>query len=127
MQNNQITRFSDITPETTSQHPDEANRIKGNPLRIAREYFANDTHGVRAGTWEAGEGVYRIALGADKHELFHILTGRVIISEPDGANPRQFVAGDTGVIPPGFKGIFEIVEAASKFWVVTELRGSATV
>jgi uncharacterized cupin superfamily protein len=118
-----IIRFNDLTPETTSQHPDEDKRIKGNPLRIAREYFANEVHGVRAGTWEAGPGAYRIALGAGKHELFHMLTGRVIISEADGGNPRQFAAGETGVIPPGFAGIFEIVEAASKFWVVTELRG----
>ena len=118
---NPVIHFADITPHTTAQHPDADKRLKGNPLRTAREYFANDVHGVRAGTWDAGPGAYRIALGADKHELFHMLTGRVVISNPDGGNAREFVAGDTGVIPPGFAGIFEIIEDASKFWVVTEL------
>jgi uncharacterized cupin superfamily protein len=112
--------FNALQPEITVQHPDPDKRIKGNPKRTAREYFANDVHGVRAGTWEAEEGAYRIALAADKHEFFHIISGRVAISAPDGSGTVRYAAGDTGVIPPGFQGIFEIEEAASKFWVVTE-------
>jgi len=112
--------FSHILPAVTVAHPDEDKRIKGNPERTAREYFANELHGVRAGTWSAGEGSYRIALDENKHEFFHIISGRVTISAQDGSQPVRYAAGDTGVITPGFKGIFEIEEAASKFWVVTE-------
>ena len=112
--------FSHLQPTVTVAHPDQDKRIKGNPERTAREYFANGLHGVRAGTWSAGEGAYRIALDDNKHEFFHIISGRVTVSAPDGSLMMRYAAGDSGVIPPGFKGIFEIEEAASKFWVVTE-------
>jgi uncharacterized cupin superfamily protein len=115
-----ILHFDDLSPQTTIQYPDPERRIKGNPKRTAQEYFANELHGVRAGIWHGETGSYRIALAADKHEFFHITAGRVIISAPDGSEARQFGPGETGVITPGFEGIFEIVEAASKFWVVTE-------
>lgn len=71
-------------------------------------------------TWSAGTGSYRIELADSKHEPFHILTGRVSISLPDGSEGVSYGPGDTGIIPPGFKGIFEIVEPASKFQVVTD-------
>ena len=112
--------FSHLQPAVTVAHPDQDKRIRGNPERTAREYFANELHGVRAGTWSAGEGAYRIALDDNKHEFFHIISGRVTVSAPDGSGTMRYAAGDSGVIPPGFKGIFEIEEAASKFWVVTE-------
>jgi uncharacterized cupin superfamily protein len=117
---NAIINFTDIQPATSEQFPLPERRIKGNPRRVTKEYFANDLHGVRAGTWEAETGAYRIALESSKHEFFHILTGKVAISLPDGSGTVAYSAGDTGIIPPGFEGIFEIVEPASKFWVVTE-------
>jgi uncharacterized cupin superfamily protein len=79
-------------------------------------------HGVRSGTWSAETGSYRIELDENKHEFFHILTGKVEISNEDGSTTLAYGPGDTGVIPPGFKGVFDIVEPASKFWVVTERR-----
>ncbi|WP_220476917.1 cupin domain-containing protein [Massilia cavernae] len=116
----QMIRFNDIEPKITEQFPDEDKRIKGKPLRTSQEYFANAVHGVRAGTWKAEAGSYRIELADTKHEFFHILTGKVQIALPDGSGVKEYAAGDTGIIPPGFKGIFEIVVPASKFWVVTE-------
>ena len=113
-------RFADITPATTEHFPDEDKRIKGKPRRVTNEYFANALHGVRAGTWQAEAGSYRVELADTKHEFFHITSGRVQVSQPDGSDAKSYAAGDTGIIPPGFKGIFEIIEPASKFWVVTE-------
>lgn len=115
-------RFADITPETSHAHPDQDRRLRGNPLRTSHEYFANDVHGVRSGTWSAEAGAYRIALDENKHEFFHLLSGKVQISNEDGSTTLSYGPGDTGIIPPGFKGVFDIVEPASKFWVVTERR-----
>lgn len=120
MTNTPAIRFSDLTPKITEHFPDEDKRITGKPLRISNEYFANLEFGVRSGTWSAPAGSYRLELADSKHEFFHILTGRVLISLPDGSEAVSYGAGDTGIIPPGFKGIFEIVEPASKFWVVTD-------
>jgi uncharacterized cupin superfamily protein len=115
-----VISFAAIEPATTEQFPAVDRRIKGNPRRVTKEYFANDLHGVRAGTWQAEAGAYRIALDETKHEFFHVLSGKVAVSQPDGSGTIAYAAGDTGVIPPGFEGIFEILEPASKFWVVTE-------
>lgn len=120
MTNQAMLHFGEITATTNEHFPDEDKRIKGKPRRVTSEYFNNAEHGVRAGTWSAEAGSYRVELAASKHEFFHILTGRVQVSQPDGSDPKCYGPGDTGIIPPGFKGIFEIVEPASKFWVVTE-------
>lgn len=37
-----------------------------------------------------------------------------------GSETRAFGQGDSDVLPAGFQGLFEIVEAASKLYVVTE-------
>ena len=120
MTNPAMLSFSAIEPAVSEQHVDADKRIKGNPRRVTKEYFAHELHGVRAGTWQAEAGAYRIALAETKHEFFHILSGQVAVSQPDGSATVTYGPGDTGVIPPGFKGIFEIVKPASKFWVVTE-------
>jgi uncharacterized cupin superfamily protein len=120
MTNPAMLSFAAIVPAVTEQFVDPDRRIKGNPRRVTQEYFANELHGVRAGTWQAETGAYRIALDADKHEFFHILSGEVAVSQPDGSGTLSYGPGDTGIIPPGFQGIFEVVKAASKFWVVTE-------
>ena len=120
MTNPALLSFAAIAPKTTQQFPDEDKRLKGKPLRTSNEYFNNAEHGVRSGTWSAEAGAYRVELPETKHEFFHILTGKVEISQPDGSGTVAYGAGDTGIMPPGFKGIFEVVEPASKFWVVTE-------
>jgi uncharacterized cupin superfamily protein len=120
MKNQGIIHFSDIEPEIGVRYPDEERRIKGAPRRTTYNYFANDTDGLSAGTWSADEGAYRIALEETKHEFFHILTGRISITSEDGESTWTFGPGETGIIPPGFRGVFEIIEAASKFYVVTE-------
>jgi len=117
---NPMIRFADITPDSKTHFPDEDKRLKGKPQRITNEYFLNNEHGVRAGTWEAEVGAYRVALGVTKHEFFHITKGKVQVSNPDGSAPVSYGVGDTGIIPPGFEGIFEIIEPAAKFWVVSE-------
>jgi uncharacterized protein len=121
MTNPRMLSFAAITPKTTEHFPDEDRRIAGKPRRVTNEYFANAVHGVKAGTWQAEAGSYRIALEDSKHEFFHILSGKVMVSQPDGSDARVYAAGDTGIIQPGFKGIFEIIEPASKFWVMSQL------
>lgn len=112
-------RFSDLQPVRNDSYPDEKMRVKGNPMRSATEYFANLEHGVRSGIWSSEAGSYRIALPSTKHEVFHILSGRVQTIADDGTT-LSFSAGQTGVLPAGFQGIFDIVEAASKLYVVVE-------
>jgi len=112
-------RFSDLQPSSSETYPDEIVRVKGNPKRITTEYFANAEHGVRSGLWSSEVGAYRIALPMTKHEVFHVLSGLVQVLA-DGGAVLRFGPGQTGVLPAGFHGIFEIVEAASKLYMVAE-------
>ena len=112
-------RFSDLQPSSSQTYPDEKMRVKGNPRRSTTEYFANAGHGVRSGLWSSEVGAYRIAFPMTKHEVFHVLSGQVQVLA-DGGAAVSFGPGQTGVLPAGFHGIFEIVEAASKLYVVTE-------
>jgi uncharacterized cupin superfamily protein len=113
-------RFADIEPATREHFPDEDKRLTGVPKRVTNVYYRDDPHGVRAGTWSAEKGSYRISIAEDTHEFFHITKGKVQISNPDGSDPKIYGVGDVGIIPPGFAGIFEIIEPASKFWVWAE-------
>jgi uncharacterized cupin superfamily protein len=115
-----ILSFTDIEPTVRDHYPDAENRVKGTPLRTTKSYFANEAHGVTSGIWNAEVGAYKIYLVETKHEFFHIISGRVQIEDAQTGKVTQFGPGEVGIIPPGFRGIFEILEAASKFWVVTE-------
>ena len=114
-----VIRFSDLQPASSQHYPDAAMRVKGKPMRTTADYFANADHGMRSGIWRSEVGAYRIALPPGKTEVFHLLSGQVLITA-DGAAPVSFGPGQSGVLPAGFRGIFEIVEAASKLYVVSE-------
>lgn len=104
-------RFSDLQPPRNDHYPDEKMRVKGNPMRSTTEYFANAEHGMRSGLWSSEVGSYRIALPLTRHEIFHVLSGLVQTIADDGTT-LSFGAGQSGVLPAGFQGIFEIIEAA---------------
>lgn len=111
--------FAQIAPQTSTHHPAESMRVDGNPRRTTSEYFAAASHGVRTGLWESEVGAYRLEFPAGKHEVFHVLSGEIHVTA-EGAPDQVFKAGDTGVLPAGFRGVFRIVEHARKVYVVTE-------
>jgi uncharacterized cupin superfamily protein len=119
MANNLPVHFGKITPQTSAHHPAESMRVDGNPQRITSEYFSARSHGVRTGLWESEVGAYRIEFPHSKHEVFHVLAGEIHVTA-DGGDDLVFKAGDTGVLPAGFRGVFRIVEHARKVYTVTE-------
>ncbi|MBB3213867.1 hypothetical protein FHW67_003173 [Herbaspirillum sp. Sphag1AN] len=115
-----VLHFAEIKPTITTRQPDPEMRIEGAPERETQSRFLAPAFGLSSGTWSAGVGAYRIAMPDSKHEFFHILTGKVAISCDETGAVKHFGPGDTGIIQPGFKGIFRIVEDASKLYVVTD-------
>jgi len=45
--------------------------------------------------------------------------GRIRITD-EGGTQREFGAGDTFVVPAGFEGTWEVLEAARKLYVIYE-------
>lgn len=107
----------DQPPEYDRPRPDRL--VQGNPLRSTWSLY--EKPGVDAGIWACEPGAWRIAFADDKDEYFHVLEGRLRITDDDG-KAREFGPGDACVIPGGFTGVFEVLAAVRKHYVFIERR-----
>ena len=102
-------------PEIDYPRPDRL--VSGNPTRTTWNHY--ETDGVSAGLWECEPGAWRIAFADDKDEFFHVISGRIRISDEAGV-AREFGPGDAAVIPAGFTGLFEVLEHVRKHYVIID-------
>lgn len=93
----------------TAAQPDEGKRM------TSRVWYARD--GFRTGFWSAQPG--RADIRYTKDELCTLLEGEVRLTDEAG-QAEVYVAGDTFVIPKGFKGVWETVKPVRKFFAVYE-------
>ena len=104
-------------PAPTLDHPRPDRLVHGNPARQTWDCYS---HGpMNAGIWECQPGAWRIAFADNKQEFFHIIHGRVRLHADNGAI-SDLGPGDAAIIPPGFNGIFEVVDAVRKHYVIVE-------
>lgn len=117
LMNKSLTVFTDVitTPEFDRPRPDRL--ASGNPNRTTWNHY--ESSGVSAGLWECEVGSWRIAFANDKDEFFHVLEGRIRITDEAGIS-KEFGPGDACVIPGGFSGLFEVVEQVKKHYVFVE-------
>lgn len=85
--------------------------------RTSHTLYRNECSGFRAGFWAAEPG--RLELDTQRDEFCTLLEGRVRVTDASGAT-EIFVAGDTFVIPHGFKGVWETLEPSRKFFAIRE-------
>jgi len=112
-----LTPFTGSAAPAEFDHPRPARLLEGNPLRTTWNHYEQD--GVSAGAWSCEPGAWRIAFADDTDEFFHVLSGRIRITD-EGGVAREFGAGEACVIPAGFKGVFEVLEAVSKHYVLVK-------
>lgn len=67
------------------------------------------------GVWEATEGAWRVAY--DEWEWCRLRSGRCVVT-PDDGEPVTLGPGDALVLEPGFSGVWTVLEACSKDFVV---------
>jgi uncharacterized protein len=120
MMNKALTVFAEATTSPELDHPRPDRRISGNPDRTTWNHYENA--GVSAGLWECDLGAWRIAFADDKDEFFHVLSGRIRITDASGV-AKVFGPGDACVIPGGFAGLFEVLEPVKKHYVFIERSG----
>lgn len=92
-------------------------RIEGAPQR--KTWTLHEAGPMSAGVWECEPGRWRIVFPPGRQEYFHVLQGRVRLHGHDG--PTDIGPGQGGVIPPGFEGEFEVLEAVRKHFVLVDL------
>lgn len=114
-----LTVFAGQQPEPVYDHPRPDRLVRGNPLRTTFEHFLSPEHGLAAGIWACEPGAWHIAFAPGKHEFFCVIAGRVRITDADGV-AAEFGPGEAGIIPAGFTGTFEVLEAVRKHYVIVE-------
>lgn len=92
------------------------------PRRLTRNFYTDPSGSFSAGEWRCEPGRWRIAFAANKAEYFHVLQGRLCI-ENEAGQRTEFGAGEAGVIPAGFRGVFTVLTPVCKHYVVFESRG----
>lgn len=119
-----IILFSDQTTLPEYDRPRSERLISGNPQRTTWNHFGNDSGEVFAGVWASEPGAWRIEMGEREDEFFYVTAGRCRLHADDG-NIIECGAGDSLVIPAGFCGIFEVVAAMTKHYMIVDRRVQA--
>jgi len=99
------------TPDIERPAPDRL--IAGDPVHTS--WVLEDRDGLYCGLWESTPGTWRVSY--DEWEYCHILSGISILTEDKGA-PVTLRKGDSFVLRPGFRGIWQVVETTRKDFVI---------
>jgi len=100
-------------------HPRPDRLVRGNPRRQTWTLYESGDGVSSAGIWACEPGMWRIAFAPNKQEYFFVLEGHVRLHDASGL-AVDVRAGEGAVIPAGFMGAFEVVEAVRKHFVVIE-------
>ncbi|MFZ1815771.1 MAG: cupin domain-containing protein [Rhizobiaceae bacterium] len=80
-----------------------------------RTWSVEERDGLYAGVWESTPGSWRIQY--DEWEYCRILSGVSIIHE-DGGTASRVGPGDSFILQPGFRGVWEVIETTCKEYVI---------
>ncbi len=116
-------RFDLHPVEPEIDHPRPERRLLGNPERRTYNHYTNPSGEVFAGIWTCEPGSWRIAMGEAEDELFFVTRGRCRLVADDG-HAVECAVGQSLVIPAGFSGVFEVIEALTKHYMIVERRGT---
>jgi uncharacterized cupin superfamily protein len=116
-----IVDFATTTPAPEYYRPAAEKILKGNPEQSVRNHYASPCAQFNAGIWEGAIGHWTI--NYTEHEYCEILQGVSVLRDQDG-NAKTLRAGDRFVIPAGFSGTWEVLEACRKVYVIFEQASS---
>lgn len=85
------------------------------------EWYASGNGAFRTGFWSSQP--VRRDVNYVMDEICFILEGKVELTDASG-HAEIYVAGDTFVIPAGFKGVWETVEPTRKFFAIHKAAGN---
>ena len=92
--------------------------VTGNPKR--QTYSLYEHPNMDCGIWHCEVGAWNIVFADNKQEFFNVIEGLVRLHDKNSDTIIEVGAGEAGIIPPSFEGIFEVVEAVKKYYVVVE-------
>lgn len=110
-----LIRFGSNPPPVESSEP--GNIVSGQPKTKLQNYYTDPTGQLFSGIWESSPGKWRVNYGEE--EFCAILAGKATLTDADG-HAETFTVGDAFIIPKGFTGTWETIEAVRKWYVIFE-------
>ncbi|MFT3755481.1 MAG: cupin domain-containing protein [Pseudoxanthomonas sp.] len=105
-------------PESYHLPPEKL--LAGNPLQTLWTHYTDPSGQFFVGEWQSEVGKWKVAY--TEEEYCRMLEGVSIVTD-DAGNAVTLKAGDSFVVPRGFIGTWEVVEASRKTFVVYEAKG----
>jgi uncharacterized cupin superfamily protein len=105
------------SPEYDQPRPERL--VRGNPQRTTWNHYTNNSGEVFAGVWACEAGSWRIEMSATEDEFFVVTQGRCRLIDEAGI-AVEAKAGESLVIPAGFKGVFDVLEPMQKHYMIVE-------
>lgn len=104
-----------VTPERYRPAPEKI--LGGAPEQTLFNHYQSPCGQMNAGVWEGQVGQWTV--NYTEHEYCEIVQGVSVLRDDQG-NGKTLRAGDRFVIPAGFTGTWEVLEACRKIYVVFE-------
>jgi hypothetical protein len=111
-----VVDFQETVPTTKRRLADLPDRvIAGDPHHETQMRFTSSDSTLMAGTWTSTPGTWTAF--ADRDEFCVLLGGHVKLISEDGTE-QEFRTGDSFLIPNGFRGVWHVLETATKHFVI---------
>ncbi|MEX4002085.1 cupin domain-containing protein [Paraburkholderia sp. EG285A] len=88
--------------------------LEGNPVQTLKHQYISPCGQFACGFWESTPGQWTVDY--DEAEYCEMLSGVCVVRDARGEE-KVLRAGDRFVIPPGFQGTWEVLEACRKVFV----------
>ncbi|MBF8778544.1 cupin domain-containing protein [Pseudomonas fulva] len=111
--------FAQVITEAERYRPAAEKIIAGDPQQLVYNHYASPCGQFAAGVWEGAVGQWTV--NYTEHEYCEIVQGVSVLRDTEG-NAKTLRAGDRFVIPAGFQGTWEVLEACRKIYVMFESR-----
>ncbi|MDR6606021.1 cupin domain-containing protein [Pseudomonas synxantha] len=112
-----VVDFSQATTAAERYRPDPTKVLKGDPEQAVYNHYNSPCGQLSAGVWEGAVGQWTVNF--TEHEYCEIVQGVSVLRDLDG-NAKTLRVGDRFVIPAGFRGTWEVLEACRKIYVAFE-------
>lgn len=112
-----IQMLGDLTMEKEEYFLAPEKLVAGNPKQTVWMQYTDPSNKFFVGVWHSDTGKWNISY--TEEETCEILEGKSIITDHAG-HSTTVKAGDSFVIPRGFKGTWEVVEPTKKNFVIYE-------
>lgn len=114
-----IVKLAQPAGDGVVDHPRPDRLLRGNPRRETWSFYESGDGVSSVGIWACEPGMWRILFAPSKEEYFFVLEGHVRLHDDAGA-VVDVRAGEGALIPAGFVGAFEVIEAVRKHFVVID-------